>query len=216
AAEERGVAREAAAGVDADERHETAEPPPVVEGPAVEPGDTGAVGVPGPAAAALGEEDDREPPVGGQLEQAVLLPVVLHALRAGRCRVPRRRSTASGRAACSVRAWRRCTSARSGRTRAGSLCPAWPAAVGSTALSSMTTRAWPSYTVSPGLTRSARTIPPTGAVTTCSIFMASMTRSCPPAGTASPGDTSTATTVPCMGARTTTAPSATAGSPAPA
>ena len=61
AAEQRGVAREAAARVDADERHEPGEPAPVVERPAVEPGDAGAVGVARTAAAALGEEDDRQP-----------------------------------------------------------------------------------------------------------------------------------------------------------
>src|SRR5439155_1634813 len=83
AAAERGDAREAAAGVDADERYEAGETPPVVEGPAVEAGDGGAVGVARPAAAALGEEDDRQPQLRGQLEEAVLLPVVLDALRAG-------------------------------------------------------------------------------------------------------------------------------------
>ena len=47
----------------------------------------GLVGVPGPAAAALGEEHDRQPPALGELEQAVGLAVVAQALRAGQHRV---------------------------------------------------------------------------------------------------------------------------------
>ena len=71
---------------------------------AVEAGDADAVGVARPAAAALGEEHDRQPQLLGQLEQPVLLAVVLRALRAGQHRVvvghhhargPARRRTAS-------------------------------------------------------------------------------------------------------------------------
>ncbi len=51
------------------------------------PGDAEAVGVAGPTAAAFGEEHDRQPPLLGELEHAVLLAVVLRALRAGEHRV---------------------------------------------------------------------------------------------------------------------------------
>ncbi len=54
-----------------------------MEGHGVEARHPQAVGVAGPATAALGEEDDREPLALGQLEEAVLLAVVLQALRAG-------------------------------------------------------------------------------------------------------------------------------------
>ena len=54
-----------------------------VERQAVEAGHAGAVGVAGPAAAALGEEHDGQALALGQLEQPVLLAVVLQALRAG-------------------------------------------------------------------------------------------------------------------------------------
>ena len=94
AAEERRVAGEAAAGVDADERHEAAERaiartsacrgarqevPEDGRGPAAGAVAAGA----GAAAAALGEEDDRQAPLLGELEHAVGLAVVDGALRAG-------------------------------------------------------------------------------------------------------------------------------------
>ena len=45
--------------------------------------DADGIGVARPAAAALGEEHDRQPQRLGELEQPVLLAVVLRALRAG-------------------------------------------------------------------------------------------------------------------------------------
>ena len=54
---------------------------------AVEAGDAARVGVARPPAATLGEEHDRQPQLLGELEQAVLLPVVAVALRAGQHRV---------------------------------------------------------------------------------------------------------------------------------
>ena len=83
AAEDRRVAGEAVAGVDADERHGPRQLGEPEERQAVEPADTDAVGVAGAAAAALGEEHDRQAQLLGELEQAVLLAVVLQALGAG-------------------------------------------------------------------------------------------------------------------------------------
>ena len=83
AAEQRRVAGEAPSRVDADQRHEPAQRTPQRERHAVEPGHAGPVGVARPSAAALGEEDDRQAQALGQLEQAVLLAMVLQALRAG-------------------------------------------------------------------------------------------------------------------------------------
>ncbi len=60
AAEQRGVAGEAVARRDPDQRDEPAEPREQVEGAAVEPGDDRPVDVAGPAAAALGEQHDRQ------------------------------------------------------------------------------------------------------------------------------------------------------------
>ena len=54
-----------------------------VERAAVEAGDDRHVDVAGPPAAALGEQHDRQPAALGELEQAVLLEVVAHALGAG-------------------------------------------------------------------------------------------------------------------------------------
>ena len=72
---------------DADERHEPGQAPEEVEGQAVEARHAGAVGVARAAAAALGEEHDRQPLPLGHLEEAVLLAVVLQALGAGQDRV---------------------------------------------------------------------------------------------------------------------------------
>ena len=70
-----------------DQRHEPGEAAEQVEGQAVEAGHAGAVGVAGPAAAALGEEHDGQPLALGHLEEPVLLAVVLQALGAGQHRV---------------------------------------------------------------------------------------------------------------------------------
>jgi hypothetical protein len=78
-----GVAREAATAGDPDQGDETGQLSEQVERQAVETGDADAIGVPRPATAALGEEDDRQSLPLRQLEEAVLLPVVLQALRAG-------------------------------------------------------------------------------------------------------------------------------------
>src|SRR5207244_3453642 len=59
-------------------------------------GDARAVGVAGPPAATLGEEDDGEPPLARELEHAVLLPVVLQALRPGEDRIVVRHHHAAG------------------------------------------------------------------------------------------------------------------------
>ena len=96
AAEQRGVAGEAATRVDPDERHEAAQRAEQVERHAVEPGEPGAVGVAGPAAAALGEEDDRKPHAFRELEQPVLLAMVLQPLCAGEHRVVVRHHDAAG------------------------------------------------------------------------------------------------------------------------
>ena len=81
--EDRGVAGEAVSGVHTDERHLPRQLGEQHEREAVETGDAGAVGVAGPPTAAFGEEHDRQPHLLGELEQAILLAVVLRALRAG-------------------------------------------------------------------------------------------------------------------------------------
>ena len=83
AAEQRRVAREAPAGVDRDEGDEPAEVTEQVERHAVEPRETGAVGVAGTASTAFREDDDREPQALGELEHPVLLTMVLETLGAG-------------------------------------------------------------------------------------------------------------------------------------
>ena len=83
ASEQRGVAGEAAPRHDADQRHEPAQRAEPGEGLGVEPGDHGHVGVAGPAAAALGEEDHGQPQAFDELEEPVLLLVVHLALGAG-------------------------------------------------------------------------------------------------------------------------------------
>ena len=79
----RGVAGEAVARRDPDERHKSAEPGEVVEGEAVEAGDADPVGVTRAPTPAFGEEDDRQAPALGDLEQPVLLLVAEEPLRAG-------------------------------------------------------------------------------------------------------------------------------------
>ncbi len=82
AAEQRGVAREAVARRDADERHEAAELREQRERAAVQTRDDRHVDVAGAPAAALREQHHRQPAALGQLEQAVLLGVVAHPLGA--------------------------------------------------------------------------------------------------------------------------------------
>ena len=69
AAEQRGVAGEAAARGDADQRREAAEPRELREGRHVEARDAEALRVARPPAAALGEQDDRQPLLLGELER---------------------------------------------------------------------------------------------------------------------------------------------------
>ena len=80
---QRGVAGEATPGHDRHQRHPAAQSGQHPEGRHVQPGGAADVGVPGPAAAALGEQHHRQPFPGGQLEDAVGLGVVAHALRPG-------------------------------------------------------------------------------------------------------------------------------------
>src|SRR5262249_20608362 len=63
AAEDRGVARKAAAGIDAHQRDRPGELAPELEAA----GEAAALGVAGPPAAALGEEHRRRPPAVDQL-----------------------------------------------------------------------------------------------------------------------------------------------------
>ena len=83
APEQRGVAGEAIPGRDPDERDEAAQAREQMEGAHVEAGDVRHVDVAGAAAAALGEQDDRQAPALGDLEQPVLLQVIAHPLGAG-------------------------------------------------------------------------------------------------------------------------------------
>jgi hypothetical protein len=72
---------------DGDPRHQARELRPEREGARVEGRDDRVVGVARPAAAALGEEDDRQPHPLDQLEEAVLLAVAERPLGAGEDRV---------------------------------------------------------------------------------------------------------------------------------
>ncbi len=83
AAEQGGVAGEAVAGGDPDERDQAAQLGEQVEGHAVEAGHVRPVHVARPPATALREQHHRQPPALGHLEQPVLLEVVAHALGAG-------------------------------------------------------------------------------------------------------------------------------------
>ncbi len=77
------VAGEAAAGDDRHQRHPPAQRGQHPKGGHVEPGGPADVGVAGPAAAALGKQHHRQAFSGGQLEDAVGLGMVAHALRSG-------------------------------------------------------------------------------------------------------------------------------------
>ena len=77
------VAGEAAAGDDRDSGGEAGDPRPEGERPRVERRDDRVVGVAGPAAAALGEQDRRQPHPLDQLEQPVLLAMAEDALGPG-------------------------------------------------------------------------------------------------------------------------------------
>ncbi len=83
AAEQGGVAGEAAPRRHADQRDQAAQRAELGEGHGVQAGDDGVVGVPGTAPAALGEEDHRQPEPSDQLEDPVLLAVVLGTLGPG-------------------------------------------------------------------------------------------------------------------------------------
>ena len=87
AAGDHRVAGEAAPGDDRDPRHDAREPRPERERARVEGRDDRVVGVAGPPAATLGEEDGRQAHPLDQLEQAVLLAVPERALGAGEHRV---------------------------------------------------------------------------------------------------------------------------------
>ena len=87
AAEQRGVAGEAAPGHHAHGRHQPGQFGHADEGMAVQPGHADEIGITGPAAAALGEQHHRQPPLLGQGQHAVGLLVVHHALSAGEYRV---------------------------------------------------------------------------------------------------------------------------------
>jgi hypothetical protein len=82
-AEQGGVAGEAAARRDAHQRDRAAQAGEQVEGHRVETRHARRVGVAGSTAASLGEQDHGQAGGLGQLEQAVLLAEVLHALGAG-------------------------------------------------------------------------------------------------------------------------------------
>ena len=82
ASEQGGVAGEAVAAGHPHQRDQATEGGEEGERAAVETRHDRHVDVARPAAAALGEQHDREPPPLGQLEQAVLLGVVAHSLRA--------------------------------------------------------------------------------------------------------------------------------------
>jgi hypothetical protein len=86
-AQQRRVAREAAAMHDADHRHLARERGELAEGVVVEARHDRHVGIAGPAAAALGEQHHRQPQLVRHREQPVGLVVVAHALRAGQHRV---------------------------------------------------------------------------------------------------------------------------------
>ena len=80
---QRGVTGEATPGHDRHQRHLAAQRTKRAERHQVEAGDVGHVGVAGPAAAAFGEQHHRQLPAGGQIEDAIGLGMVAHALRAG-------------------------------------------------------------------------------------------------------------------------------------
>ncbi len=82
APEQRRVAGEAVARGDAHQRHATAQAGEQLERAAVEPGDDRHVYVARTPSAALREQHDWQSASLGELEQAVLLHVVAHALRA--------------------------------------------------------------------------------------------------------------------------------------
>ena len=83
AAEQGGIAGKTATRGDPDQRHQTAQTTEEGEGPGVQTGDGGVVGVAGPTAAALGKQDDGKAQPFDELEHPVLLAMVLLALRPG-------------------------------------------------------------------------------------------------------------------------------------
>ena len=87
ASEERGIAGEAPARHDPDDGDESAQTGEEGEGHALEPRHSRVVGVARPSATALGEQHDRQPQPGHQLEQPVLLGMIALALGARQDRV---------------------------------------------------------------------------------------------------------------------------------
>jgi hypothetical protein len=87
APEDGRVAGEAVTGVDAHHRHQARQLGEVPEGEAVEAAHAGHVGVARSPSPTLGEEHHRGAQLLGEREQAILLAVVLPALRAGEHRV---------------------------------------------------------------------------------------------------------------------------------
>ena len=75
-AQERGVPRKAAAGVDAHQGHPAREFGKELEGQTVEPRHPAAVRIPGPAAAPLGQEHQGQSVLGRQFKDAILLAVI--------------------------------------------------------------------------------------------------------------------------------------------
>ena len=82
AAQQRRVAREAVARHDPHQRYQAAQSSEQVKGAAVEPGHDRHVDITRAPAASLGEEHDGKPGALCELEQAVLLGVIAHSLRA--------------------------------------------------------------------------------------------------------------------------------------
>ena len=87
AAEQCGVSGEASARGDAYQRNGAGQASEQIKRHRVETRHHGGVGIAGPSPATLGEQHHRQPLALGQLEEPVLFPVVLVALRAGEHRV---------------------------------------------------------------------------------------------------------------------------------
>ena len=82
-ARQRGIAGKAASGRDADQRHLPGQPRKTREGRDEQAGDDGRIGIARPPAAALGEQQHRQPMAQREIEHAIGLLVVAQPLRAG-------------------------------------------------------------------------------------------------------------------------------------